>query len=64
MKHQGGQVRQGTGFLIAPNVVLTCAHNLYDYDIKKKPFFEIKFYPAAKGLEAQEYKVKKIYYKK
>ena len=45
---------QGTGFLIAPNVVLTCANNLYDYEKKKKPFFEIKFYPAAQGVEAQE----------
>lgn len=34
MKHQGQQqFYQGTGFLIAPNVVFTCAHNLYDFKL-------------------------------
>lgn len=25
----------GTGFLIGPNIVLTCAHNVYQVDIRK-----------------------------
>ncbi len=48
MRHQGKNYKQGTGFLIAPNIVLTCAHNLYDI-VTKKPFSEIKFYPAVNG---------------
>jgi hypothetical protein len=27
---------QGTGFLIARNIVLTCAHNIYDLSTKKE----------------------------
>jgi V8-like Glu-specific endopeptidase len=63
MRHRGGDYKQGTGFLIAPNIVLTCAHNLYDI-FTKKTFYEINFYPAVNGQEGTAYKVKKVYYKK
>jgi V8-like Glu-specific endopeptidase len=63
MRHQGGQYKQGTGFLIAPNIVLTCAHNLYD-EVTKKQFSEINYYPAMNDLNGTAYKVKKVYYKK
>ena len=38
----------GTGCLIAPKVVLTCAHNLTDRKNKKKAM-NVRFIPAVNG---------------
>ena len=40
----------GTGFLVGPNIVLTCAHNCYD-EVHQEKVAEIKFHPANNGLE-------------
>ena len=45
-----GQNYNGTGCLIAPNIVLTCAHNLVDRSSKKEPVKgSLKFTPGASG---------------
>ena len=46
----------GTGFLVAPNLVMTVAHCVFD-KIKKKEYLEIKFYPALYGRLANPIKV-------
>ncbi len=54
----------GTGCLIGPNIVLTCAHNCY-HEIKGIPLTEITFIPAhIKKLvpEFLGFKTKYIYY--
>ena len=38
----------GTGCLIAPRIVLTCAHNIYSRDSNEEAM-EVKFSPAANG---------------
>ena len=38
----------GSGTLIAPNVVLTAAHNLYDFDLQEE-VAEVRFLPAING---------------
>ena len=50
----------GTGFLVGPNIVLTCAHNCYSVFHGKAR--EITFYPALNGLKGESFEVKKIYY--
>lgn len=51
-----GQYRWGTGTLIAPNVVLTAAQNLYNHDIHNEQVvgkaIEIRFVPALYGFIA------------
>jgi len=38
----------GTGTLIGPNLVVTCAHNVYDRD-RKQVKTDLAFYPALNG---------------
>lgn len=45
---QGKNINNGTGFLVAPNLVLTVAHNVYD-KIGKKEYLDIQFYPSLYG---------------
>jgi V8-like Glu-specific endopeptidase len=49
----------GTGCLIGPNVVLTCAHNVYQVDIRKD-HQEIEFIPApiSREIKSKEYSKK------
>ena len=54
----------GTGCLIASKIVLTCAHNLYDRELKLKTDLEhLKFSPAVSGDSGQpSVQVKKFYF--
>jgi len=50
MKFNNDTTSWGSGTLIGPNIFLTAAHNLYDYD--KKVYAELKtmqFLPALNG---------------
>ena len=51
----------GTGSLIAPSIVLTCAHNCFfkseDVEIK-----ELKFSPAVNGKVGKSYEVRRCHY--
>jgi V8-like Glu-specific endopeptidase len=51
----------GTGILVSPNVVLTCAHNVY-YGEKKKEHKEVRFYLKQHGLIKEYFEVEKHYY--
>ena len=51
----------GTGCLIAPRIVLTCAHNLYQRKSKKEAT-EIKFTPAANKNKGESYEVADYFY--
>lgn len=42
----------GTGSLIGPNLVLTCAHNCYDA-VKKQMYDEIRFIPSCIETEVR-----------
>ena len=53
----------GTGILIAPRIVLTVAHNIYDRR-KQCEVTDLKFAPALNGKEGKFYPVKKVYYPK
>ncbi len=66
MRHEEErEIMQTTGCLIAPNVVLTCAYNLYDINYREE-ISEINYYPAPNGLpfDNNAYKAKRIDYKK
>ena len=49
----------GTGFLIGPNIVLTCAHNC---EHEKSPAIDLKFFPAVNGKSGISYKVIQAFY--
>ena len=53
----------GTGFLVGPNIVLTCAYNCYD-GFNQEKASEIIFYPAFNGSMGKSFKVKAIHYPK
>jgi V8-like Glu-specific endopeptidase len=45
---QGGNPGKGTGFLIAPDLVLTVAHNVYSQSYRKE-YTDFLFYPGVSG---------------
>jgi V8-like Glu-specific endopeptidase len=47
--HQMGAIQLGTGILISPNLVLTCAHVIHSKIYQNKPFPRIYFLPAQYG---------------
>jgi V8-like Glu-specific endopeptidase len=49
----------GTGFLISENLVLTCAHNLYDR-AEKVYHLDLKFYPGVYGTLEKPFEVEAI----
>ena len=51
----------GSGCLIAPKVVLTCSHNIYDRKTKEEAS-DLMFCPASKGVVGRKFKVVKSYY--
>ena len=51
----------GTGCLIAPKIVLTCAHNIYNKTLKKTAT-ELKFSPAANEEMGISFKATKWYF--
>ena len=56
-----GRKCYGTGSLIAPNIVLTCAHNCF-YKEEKSEMENLEFWPAVNGKIGKNYKVKKCHY--
>ena len=57
-----GEVKfYGTGCLIGPNIVLTCAHNIYHkkWQIKAR---ELKFVPRLHGENGKAFEVKSSFY--
>ena len=52
---------KGTGCLISPNIVLTCAHNIYKRKLKQK-VNDMKFKPGFNGKVGKFFNVKKAYY--
>ena len=50
----------GTGCLIGPRIVLTCAHNIYDPKFNEPT--DLNFYPAVNGKDGKGFPVKKFYY--
>lgn len=52
----------GTGFLVGPNIVATCAHNCFNTLYGRAE--EIIFYPALNEFVGESFKVKKFYYPK
>jgi V8-like Glu-specific endopeptidase len=51
----------GTGILVSSNVVLACAHNIYDGK-KKKEHKELRFYLKQHGSIKEFFEVEKRYY--
>ena len=51
----------GTGCLIGPNIVLTCAHNIYERRLKLEAN-DMKFKPGINGSFGKTFNVKKAYY--
>ena len=55
----------GTGALIGPNIVLTCAHNCFVRKANKsksKKIKNLKFSPGLNGKTGRTYKVKKTHF--
>lgn len=50
----------GTGLLIAPDLVLTAAHNVYSFEYRKY-FKNFRFYPGQSGLLSSSYGVEKVF---
>ena len=59
MKFPGSE-DYGSGCLIGPRIVLTCAHNIYHE--KKKEATDVKFSPAVKSNLGESFPVKNCYY--
>ena len=57
----GEKTFYGSGYLIGPKIVLTCAHNLYD-DEEKINYKDVKFSPAAEGTNGRTYNAKFVYF--
>ena len=55
--HQMGAIQLGTGILISPNLVLTCAHVTHSKAYQNKPFPNIYFFPAQCGELTNYYEV-------
>ena len=51
---------KGTGILISANLVLTCAHNIYD-KINSQLFRDHKFYPGLNGILEDGYEIEDIF---
>ncbi len=43
-----GKPGKGTGLLVSPNLVLTCAHNIVNF-YSKQEYSDFKFYPGQSG---------------
>ena len=54
-------VLSGTGCLISPRIVLTCAHNLYDRS-KEMETENLTFAPGLNGKSVRSYKVKNSWF--
>jgi len=62
IKDRNNNTYLGTGTLISSNIVLTCAHNVYDLEYKYE-YSNIEFFPALNdGVYLHSSKVKKICY--
>jgi V8-like Glu-specific endopeptidase len=44
-----GTLIKGTAFLISPDLVLTCSHNLYDKEYSEE-YYNVRFYPGHFGV--------------
>ncbi len=56
-----GKEVKGTAVLIAPNLILTVAHNFYD-KLNDTQNIEIKFYLGVNGKLSKYYEVESFYY--
>ena len=57
----GPSVYFGTGFLVGPSTVMTCAHNCFDRFFERE-FEDIKFSPAAEHGNGSSYQVRRMIY--
>ncbi len=58
---ESGKVGVGTGILISPDLVLTVAHNIYNFEGKKE-YHKISFCPGHSGPIGDKKEVKSRYY--
>ena len=59
----GDRIYWGTGILISPSVVLTCAHNLYNRGSEEQAR-EVKFSLSINKNQGKTYKIKNFCYPK
>lgn len=57
----GTIISNGSGCLIGPDIVLTCAHNLYDRENKIEAN-NVFFCPGLNGSIGEQFKVKSFHY--
>jgi V8-like Glu-specific endopeptidase len=55
------QLGKGTAVLIHPDIILTCAHNIYDKDTKEQ-YHDHMFYPAQDGPLKKGYAIVDSYF--
>ena len=57
----GSSFYHGSGCLIGPRIVLTCAHNLY-YREQEEEAVELEYTPTVNGDQRESIKIKKCYF--